>query len=103
MKPNKPHSVLLKLDALGVIHGLEIEQKQNDTFCKIIGERGKCEGLWRTYSDFLDVGVGWNSIAQIKNKDKVLLVNWREFQTQYAVDIQEFKRLAEKLGFDHGA
>ena len=102
----RPDSKLTKLFELGVIHTLKVEHKQTpkgatgDTFCVITGEKGEVIGLWSEYCKYLDVFVRHNSVAALTTEALTQIGDWRKYQKQYATDIQEYKRLKAKLGFE---
>ena len=98
----KPNEALFKLAVLGWIQGLFIEQRQTgtdtvDTFCKITGDNGKTGGLWRTYERYLDVRVGHNYIAKLKQQYRKELVEWEAFEKQNREELAEYERLKAKF------
>lgn len=98
----KPKGTILKLVALGWIHGLHIEQQQTgtdtaETFCKITGSNGKLEGKWETYKEYLDVAPGHNYIAEVKRRHVNEVADWRTFEKENKKDLVEFERLKAKL------
>lgn len=99
----KPNDVVLRLHALGWIHGLHIEQRQTgtdtaDTFVKITGSNGKASGLWSTYEQHLDLTPDHNSICSLRRSDAEHVEAWERFERANAADLAEYKRLRAKFG-----
>lgn len=98
----EPSEELLKLYGLGWIHGLHIEQRQTgtdtaETYCKITGSDGGCEGRWTQYSKYLSVKVGHNFVAEIKPQCVKEAEDWIDFKKKNRRELAEYKRLKEKF------
>lgn len=99
----KPSGVALKLYELGWIHGLFIEQQQTgtdtaDTFCVITGSKNKARGKWATYEKYLDVRIGHNYVAKLKQEYAVQVERWKEFERVNKEELAEYERLKAKFG-----
>jgi len=98
----KPNNIIFKLKDLGLIQGIYIDYKQTgrdtaDTFCVITGSNGECKGKWDTYKDYLDVDVGYNSIAKLKQFYISELVSYKVFEEENEKDLAEHERLKLKF------
>lgn len=98
----KPNNIIFKLKELGLIQGIYINYKQTgtdtaDTFCVITGSNGECKGKWDTYKDYLDVGIGYNHIAKLRDCYINELESYRAFEKENEKDLAEFERLKLKF------
>jgi hypothetical protein len=99
---NKPGSMIFKIAELGWIQGLFIQYVQvgvdrAETHCKITGRNGSCDGDWRTYKRYLDVGVGHNYVAKLKPEYDDQLREWRIFEKNNTKELAEYERLKNKF------
>tara|TARA_R110000851_G_scaffold294149_1_gene448742 strand:- start:291 stop:563 length:273 start_codon:yes stop_codon:yes gene_type:complete len=89
---------------MSYISGIEVDYKQtgNDTastYVTITSLNGvMAKGLWKTYEDYLDVGVGYNYVAKVLDKHIKQVAEWKVYEKENKDDIEEFERLKEKLG-----
>tara|TARA_R110002096_G_C14012308_1_gene669147 strand:+ start:144 stop:452 length:309 start_codon:yes stop_codon:yes gene_type:complete len=98
----KPSNIIFKLKDLGLIQGIYIDYKQTgtdtaDTFCVITGSNGECKGKWGTYEDYLDVNIGYNHIAKLKDCCVSELAGYKAFEEENKKDLAEYERLKLKF------
>ena len=98
----KPNNIIFKLKDLGLIKGIYIDYKQTgndtaDTFCVITGSNGECKGKWDTYKDYLDVSIGYNHIAILKDCYINELARYKAFEEENEKDLAEYERLKLKF------
>ncbi len=94
--------MIFKIAELGWIQGLFIEDvdvsvDRGETYCKITGSNSSCDGLWRTYERYLDVRVGHNYVAELKQEYQDQLRKWRIFEKNNAKELAEYERLKDKF------
>ena len=98
----KPNNIIFKLKDLGLIKGICIDYKQTgndtaDTFCVITGSNGECKGKWDTYKDYLDVSIGYNRVAILKDCYIDELASYKAFEEETEKYLAWYERL--KLEF----
>jgi len=98
----KPNDIIFKLEELGLIKGIYIDYKQTgtdtaDTFCVITGSNGECKGKWDTYEQYLDVNIGYNHIAKLRDEHVKALVNYKVFTENNEKELAEYERLKLKF------
>jgi hypothetical protein len=101
--PPRPNPMLMNLSRIGWLHGIHLQQRQTgtdsaDTFCVITGSDGKVEGLWSSYSQYLEVRPDHNSIARISERWRKLIEVWDEYAKREQHDLAEYERLKRKFG-----
>lgn len=100
---NKPNKILLRLYECGVIYSIDIEYVQTgtdtaETMCRLYCENGNVGGKWKTYEPYLDVGVGYNYVAEIKSYFIKECEEWFKFEKENKEELEEYNRLKEKYG-----
>ena len=98
----KPPETALKLYALGAIIGIKVDYRQTgvagaETLCTIYGEQESIGGKWSTYRDYLNVGVDYNSVAQVRSDVFKRIREWEAFEKENLKELQEYERLKAKF------
>ena len=98
----RPNNIIFKLKDLGLIKGIYFDDKQTgndtaDTFCVITGSNGECKGKWDTYKDYLDVSIGYNRVAILKDCYINELASYKLSEEENEKDLAEYERLKLKF------
>ena len=102
---DKPNEHLLRLVELGAICSLSIKYVQVGTDTAesrvtMLGMGGlQVKGLWATYAAYLNVQVGYNSVAHVRPRLLEQVTEWRKFEKQHAADLATYDRLRKKFGY----
>lgn len=80
------------------VHQTHIGDDRSETYVKIKGGRGEKSVISHKASELLNFRLDYNSIAEPKPHVKEAVRKWQEFEKQNSEDLNEFKRLKEKLG-----
>jgi hypothetical protein len=96
MKP--PNKNLLHLYDFGIIESIDVVYKQTgtdtaETYVKLKNSFGSIYGKWDTYKEYLDVEVGYNSIAHLKRNHKKVCDDYKTWLNERDSDYQEYLRL----------
>ena len=100
-----PSPALLGLYGIGVIAAIKINYRPphpphtpgEGTYVELQGNLGRIVGRWEDYREFLELRVGFNSVAEIKPEFDAVLERWRLFEAKEAKDLAEYARLKKKF------
>jgi len=99
----RPNNHIMSLHNLGRITSLTVDYiatgvDSAETYVTISGVSGQLKGRWKSYKEFLQVEVTFNSVASLKSKYKGEVLVWMDFQATHKREMDEYNRLKAKYG-----
>lgn len=99
-----PNGKLIDLYNMSVIEEIKVSYDQTgtdtaDTFVTIIDALGRrAKYKWDDIKDFLDVGVGFNYVAKLKDRYDKEVSEWLDFVKANELEMKEYQRLKKLFG-----